>query len=160
VSKRAPVCCPFHESGFLSCSVKNMAALAPTRAPLEVRSAGPDKGRGVFATAAIVRGMLLEEVPVLVLSAAEYAAFGKHTLLAHYTFNWQDGGQALALGLCGSMWNHRRPPNVGYTRNFAEATIRFVAMTDIAAGEECCIDYGLSLWFFDASSVPAGEESD
>lgn len=140
-----------------SVAAENLRVLSPTRIPLEVRSAGADKGRGVFAAAAIARGTLLEEVPVLVFSAAEYESHGKHTLLAHYTFNWRDGGQALALGLCGSMWNHKAEPNVGFLRDYEALTIRFVALADIAAGEECCISYGPRLWFVDASA-PDKEE--
>lgn len=130
------------------------SVIRPIVAPVEVRDAGPGKGRGVFATAPIARGTIIETVPVIVLSKENYAEHGQHTELAHYTFCWPGGGQAVALGLTGSMWNHRVPPNVGFIRNAAAQTITFSAVEPIAAGEECCIDYGRHLWF-DASGEAA-----
>ena len=123
------------------------ACIRPLTAPVEVRDAGPGKGRGVFATAPIARGTLIEVVPVIVLSKESYELHGCHTELSHYTFCWPGGGQAVALGMAGSMWNHRRPPNVGFVRDVVGQTIAFSAVEPIARGEECCIDYGRNLWF-------------
>lgn len=123
------------------------ACIRPLTAPVEIRDAGPGKGRGVFATAPIARGALIEIVPVIVLSKQSYELHGCHTELSHYTFCWPGGGQAVALGMTGSMWNHRSPPNVGFVRNVVEQTIAFSAVEPIACGEECCIDYGRNLWF-------------
>jgi SET domain-containing protein len=63
--------------------------------------------------------------------------------------------QALALGL-GSMFNHRRNPNVAWERNIATQSIRYFALRDIDEEEELCISYGPKLWFNDADE-PEGE---
>jgi SET domain len=63
--------------------------------------------------------------------------------------------QALALGL-GSMFNHRREPNVAWERNIATQSIRYFALRDIDEEEELCISYGPKLWFDDADG-PEGE---
>lgn len=63
--------------------------------------------------------------------------------------------QALALGL-GSMFNHRRKPNVAWERNIATQSIRYFTLRDIDEGEELCISYGPKLWFNDADE-PGGE---
>ena len=124
-----------------------MATIVPTSAPLIVRDAGPGKGRGVFATDTIAPGTLLEVCPVLVLGREEYETHGAHTVLAHYTFVWPGGGQAVCLGLCGSMWNHSKRPNVGFVCDPTHSVIRFTAIRQIKSGEECCISYGSKLWF-------------
>jgi uncharacterized protein len=129
-------------------------ALRPTKAPIEVREAD-GKGRGVFALELIKRGAVLEVVPTLLLSRESYSTYGQYTELSHYTFCWPGGRQAVALGLSGSMYNHRCPPNVGFVRNIAAETITFSAVSDILPGEECCIDYGKHLWFVDVGSAPA-----
>ncbi len=125
--------------------------IRPLTAPLEIRDAGPGRGRGVFATGPILKGSLLETVPVLVLSRESYESHGKHTELCQYTFCWPGGCQALALGMTGSMWNHQKKPNVGFIRNITEQTITFSALEFIEPGRECCINYGRHIWFDDGA---------
>ncbi|KAJ2368171.1 hypothetical protein H4S01_001738, partial [Coemansia sp. RSA 2610] len=86
--------------------------------------------------------------PVLVFGAQEYREHGKYTCLDHYTYCWRDGQFALALGL-DSMFNHEPSgrENVGFVRDMDQALIRYVALRDIAAGEELCICYGPNVWF-------------
>ena len=137
------------------------AAAAPRR--LVVRDA-PGRGRGVFAAAPIARGELVEVAPVLVFARDEWEAHGRHTLLDHYTFRWERGAFALALGL-GSLFNHAaRAPrrNTGWVRDFARAEIRYSALADIAQGEELLISYGRSVWFGDeaAEATEAGSAVD
>lgn len=138
------------------CAPMDTFVIRPLVAPVEVRDAGPGKGRGVFATAPIARGTIIEVVPVIVLSLENYSLHGQYTELAHYTFCWPGGGQAVALGLTGSMWNHRSPPNVGFVRDAALRTITFSAVEPIALGEECCIDYGRHLWFDTGGEAAVG----
>ena len=130
-------------------------------APLEVREAGK-KGLGVFAHGPVKAGDVLERVPVLLFSPEEWEAHGKHTRLAHYTFNWEGGRQALALGTFGSMWNHDARPNVGFVREVAHGTLRFVALRDIQVGEECCISYGsqCQLWFSQEADTRSSSDSE
>ena len=54
---------------------------------------------GHKASRDLPRNELVEISPVLLFSAEEYEAHGKHTVLDHYTFKWRDGRMALALGL-------------------------------------------------------------
>ncbi len=122
-----------------------------------MKDAGPGKGRGVFALAAIPSGTLLEVAPVLIIPSTEWLAHGQHTMLAHYTFEWPGGCQAICLGTFGSMWNHAKRPNVGYMRSMGSCSILFRAIRDISAGEECCISYGARLWFEDASADAADD---
>jgi len=133
------------------------AAAAPPPRLLAVRDS-PGRGRGVFAAAPIARGALVEAAPVLVFAAAEYEAHGRHTLLDHYTFRWERGAFALALGL-GSLFNHapRAPErNTGWVRDFGRSEIRYCALRDIAEGEELLISYGTRVWFNDESGEEGG----
>ena len=50
---------------------------------------------------------LLESSPVLLFSAEEYEAHGRHTVLDRHSFKWKDGRMALALGL-GALGNYHR----------------------------------------------------
>jgi SET domain-containing protein len=130
----------------------------PTPPPprlLAVRDS-PGRGRGVFAAAPIARGAVVEAAPVLVFARAEYEAHGRHTLLDSYTFRWERGAFALALGL-GSLFNHasREPArNTGWVRDFARQEIRYCALRNIAEGEELLISYGAHVWF----DAEGGEE--
>ncbi|KAI0042159.1 hypothetical protein FA95DRAFT_1500442 [Auriscalpium vulgare] len=104
------------------------------------------KGRGVFASRAIPAQSLIEISPVLLFSASEYEAHGKHTVLDHYTFKWRDGRMALALGL-GSLFNHSESPNVSYVLDRTTESIRYTTTRAVKPDEELCIFYGSKLWF-------------
>ncbi|XP_006462692.1 hypothetical protein AGABI2DRAFT_49784, partial [Agaricus bisporus var. bisporus H97] len=104
------------------------------------------KGRGVYASKPIPRNTTIEISPVLLFTKSEYEEHGKYTLLDHYTFVWPDGRMALALGL-GSLFNHSDPPNVNFTLDIPNDSIRYIASRDIEAEEELCIFYGHKLWF-------------
>ncbi|KAI0771165.1 hypothetical protein BD413DRAFT_551498 [Trametes elegans] len=104
------------------------------------------KGRGIYASREIPAQTLIEVSPVLLFSANEYEAHGRHTVLDHYTFIWRDGRMALALGL-GSLFNHSQRPNVSYTIDVATESIRYVTTRRVMPDEELCIFYGHKLWF-------------
>jgi len=126
------------------------------------------KGRGVFATAPIPSGTILETSPVLLLTPEENKTHIEHTTLYHYTYNWplvstsdrdsssQSGEtipttktQAVVLGL-GSLFNHSsREQNVGWLRDLERQVIVYRALRNIAPGEELCISYGDRLTFVD-----------
>jgi SET domain-containing protein len=97
------------------------------------------KGRGVFARRPICKGEVIERVPVLVLSAAEYQNGLDGTLLAGYVFAWGEGEIALALGY-GSLYNHSYRPNARY-EDVAPRTKQFIALRDIVPGEEVTVNY-------------------
>jgi uncharacterized protein len=119
------------------------------------------KGRGVFARRPIRKGEVIERVPVLVLSAAEYEEGMDVTLLAGYVFAWGEGQIALALGY-GSLYNHSYRPNARY-QDVTPRTKQFVALRDIRPGEEVTVNYNGSpksrakVWFDLAEdAVPKG----
>ena len=114
-------------------------AFAP---PPAVRVAtSPGKGRGVFATRAIAAGETIERAPVLPLPKAAEA----HVLatpLDAYVFEWR-GAIAICWGY-GSLYNHSWSPNVEYRKRLDEDLIEFVALRDIAPGDELCTNYTTS----------------
>ncbi|KAA8903188.1 hypothetical protein FN846DRAFT_68131 [Sphaerosporella brunnea] len=120
------------------------------------------KGRGVFATALIPAGTVIDTAPVLLLSERDFDEHVTHTSLLHYSYNWptptDDGKssvlrQAIVLGL-GSMFNHSaRRQNVGWKRNLEKQVVVYTALRDIAKGEELLISYGPHLTFVDAEEA-------
>ena len=94
-----------------------------------------DRGRGVFARQFIPTETVFERVPVLVVPVAEIAA----SRLADYAFSWGRGTVALALGY-GSLYNHSYTPNARY-QDVGRCTKEFIAIRDIAAGEEITVNY-------------------
>src|SRR5260370_25115243 len=116
---------------------------------LEIRN-DPAKGRGVFATAPIAAGTLIEAAPVIIVPSAQCAVLDK-TILHDYYFDWNgdpdgEGSGAVALGL-GALCNHSRRPRARVRRNLAQATLDLFALVPIAAGDEVTIDYNCPLWF-------------
>jgi SET domain-containing protein len=97
------------------------------------------KGRGVFARRAIARGEVIERLPVLVMTADEYAKGLSITPLKDYCFAWGVDQVALALGY-GSLYNHSYKPNARYA-DIQPATKAFVALRAIAPGEEITVNY-------------------
>jgi len=60
----------------------------------------PGRGRGVFASRDIAAGVVLEDAPVLVLTAEQWEAGRMNdTILGEYGFCWSNGGMALGLGI-------------------------------------------------------------
>jgi len=101
----------------------------------------PGKGRGVFATRPIAAGEVVEVAPVIVVPPDEQKVIDG-TLLESYLFLWRDT-VALALGL-GALYNHAWDPNMEYRKRFDEQVIEFVALRDIAPGEELVTNYTAS----------------
>jgi SET domain-containing protein len=101
----------------------------------------PGKGRGVFASRAIRVGEIIEEAPVIVLPGAEIEHL-ERTVLQDYYFLWgpDEKDAAILLGLC-SLCNHSFQPNAVFELRAESQTIRFVALRDIAAGEELTTNY-------------------
>ena len=108
--------------------------------PTSVRIGDTEHGRGVIATADIERGTTIEVCPILEL--AEGDASG---LLDDYTVAIDGSdGTALLLGY-GSLYNHSDEPNAEYVEA-ADDAYSFVALRDIAAGEQITISYGEEWW--------------
>lgn len=115
------------------------------------------KGRGVFTSAPIPAGTVIDTCAVLILSPTENKSHIEHTELYHYTYNWPVPGQpptqAVIFGL-GSMFNHSlRDQNVGWKRDLEREVVVYRALRDIAVGEQLCISYGDRLTFVDADAA-------
>ena len=100
-----------------------------------------DRGRGVFAWRQIRAGTLIEEAPVIVVPAEQLEHLHR-TVLRDYYFKWgpDDANAALVLGAF-SLCNHSYDPNAVYIHHRDHLTISFLALRDIAAGEEITINY-------------------
>lgn len=111
------------------------------------------KGRGVFAQKRFAKGDIIERCPVIVIPKDEEGLV-EGTTLFNYTYGWGEGleDSAIALGF-GSLYNHAYRPNAMYKRLHDDMMIMYVALRDIAVGEEITVNYNgqpedLSpLWF-------------
>jgi SET domain-containing protein len=97
------------------------------------------KGRGVFARKPIAEGAVIERVPVILMPISLLVGGLDNPLLAKFVFYRNRSTVALALGY-GSLYNHSFTPNALY-RDEAGATMVYVALRNIAPGEEITINY-------------------
>ena len=112
---------------------------------LEIRD-DPRKGRGVFTSAPIPAGTVIEAAPVIIIPTKECPLLDR-TILHDYYFHWDGEGRgAVPLGLV-ALCNHSRRPRARVRRNLAQGTLDLVALLPIAAGDEVTIDYNCPLWF-------------
>ena len=112
----------------------------PSAARLAVR---PSRlgGRGVFATAAIAAGEVIERCPYVVLEPGDVDG-----RLRDYVFEYDDDGrEMLVLGL-GSMYNHADRHNASYSHSSDGKDIVYTADRRIRRGEEILISYGAEWW--------------
>ena len=98
-----------------------------------------NRGLGVFARKAIPENTVIERVPVLVFPTKFLWHPEETSPLADYVFTWDDDTVAIALGY-GSLYNHSFTPNASY-EDWGRNNKRFIAIQDIAAGEEITINY-------------------
>ncbi len=98
-------------------------------------------GRGVFTSAAIKAGTLVEIAPVIVMSAAERKLLDQ-TLLHDYIFEWGDEKDrcCMALGYV-PIYNHSYQSNCEYEMHYDNHQIRITAVKNIEAGSELFINY-------------------
>ena len=118
-------------------AVRPLACMLPQLAVVAV----PGRGRGVIALHPIARGERIERAPVIELTPHERAALGT-TRLARYYFEWgpDSSHAAIVLGY-GSLYNHSFEPNAEYGFHEQELAIDYIALRDIASGEEITINY-------------------
>ena len=113
----------------------------------------PKMGKGVFTSAPITAGSVIEIAPVIVMPAADRLHLDQ-TLLHDYIFEWGEHAEhcALALGWV-SVYNHAYLSNCEYEMDFESATIRIKTVRDIQKGEELFVNYNASaddatpIWF-------------
>jgi len=99
------------------------------------------KGRGVFTKEVIKGNTVIEESPVIVMSAEDRMLLDK-TLLHDYIFAWgnQKDQCCMALGFI-PLYNHSYTSNCEYFMDFEEETIQIKTVRQIEAGEELTINY-------------------
>lgn len=112
-------------------------AAAPSLRVVSVRG----KGRGVVAARRFAEREVVERDPVLVIPAGDWPHL-QQTVVSKYCFLWHEGRDeaAVALGY-GSLFNHAYTPNVMAQIHLRERVIEFVAVRDIAEGEEITLNY-------------------
>ena len=109
--------------------------------PTSIRIEETEHGRGVIATVEIARGETIEVAPLLVLGERDASG-----LLDDYTVSLGEDGPGVVLLLgYGSLYNHSDDPNAEYVAE-ADDAYTFVALRDIAAGEQITISYGEEWW--------------
>jgi SET domain-containing protein len=99
------------------------------------------KGRGVFTKQKIKPNEVIEESPIIVMSAEERLLLDK-TLLHDYIFEWGINKDkcCMALGYI-SVYNHSKKSNCEYFMDFETATIQVKTIHPVREGEELTINY-------------------
>jgi len=108
------------------------------------------KGLGVFASENISQGETIEDCPLLSLPIKKGES---SNLLLDYRFNYPLGldfeEQVIALGY-GSLYNHSDTPNAMWIHHpNLKKVFRFVAIKEIALGEEILVFYGDETYWSD-----------
>lgn len=100
-----------------------------------------NKGRGVFTKEKIAANTIIEESPVIVMSAEDRKLLDK-TLLSDYIFEWGINKDkcCMALGYV-PIYNHSYKSNCEYFMDFEEEIIQVKTIIEIKAGEELTINY-------------------
>ncbi len=118
------------------------------------------KGRGVFAVNTIGQGELIENCPVIIVSASHEINLIGLTSLFHYAFTWSTDPFIIAIALgYGSLYNHSSTNNAFYSMNKQENTIDIIALKIIQPAEEITVNYMASTnrdvkqWFLEKGIV-------
>ena len=99
------------------------------------------KGKGVFTKENIAADKIIEESPIIVMSAEDRVNLDK-TLLHDYIFAWGEKKEKCCVGLgFVSMYNHSYQSNCEYFMDFEEETIQIKTVKNIKVGEELTINY-------------------
>jgi len=98
------------------------------------------RGRGVFALRDFSEGEIVEVCPTVVLDDEDAEG-----VVRHYVFSSRQPGKLLLVLGYGMLYNHSAEPNL-FHRSAGRLLIEFVALRDIAEGEELTHDYGPEYW--------------
>jgi SET domain-containing protein len=98
------------------------------------------RGRGVFALRPFAEGEVVETCPTVVLDDDDVAGVARD-----YVFSAHRPDKLLLVLGYGMLYNHAADPNL-FHRSAGRLLIEFVALRDIAAGEELTHDYGAAYW--------------
>jgi len=111
------------------------------------------RGRGVFATAPIAAGEVIERSPVIAIPKKHWKHIEK-TVLGDYAFDWGRDLEDVAIVLgYGMIYNHSPRPNARFDFKLREKIYEFIALRDIEPGEEIFTNYNgdptdkSPLWF-------------
>lgn len=122
--------------------------------PILVVAPSEQRGRGVYSSAAIAAGTIVEISPVLVFSRKDRKHLEK-TKLYDYLFEWSHPKSkkvCVALGYL-SIYNHSYNANCHYEMDFEHETITITTVKAIKRGEELFINYNAEpddatpIWF-------------
>jgi hypothetical protein len=98
------------------------------------------RGRGVFALRPFGEGDVVEVCPTAVLDGEDVEGVARD-----YVFSARRPGKLLLVLGYGMLYNHSAEPNL-FHRSAGRLLIEFVALRDIAVGEELTHDYGADYW--------------
>jgi SET domain-containing protein len=98
------------------------------------------RGRGVFALRPFDEGEVVEVCPTAVVDDDDVAGVARD-----YVFSTRRPGKLLLVLGYGMLYNQSAEPNL-FHRSAGRLLIEFVALRDIAVGEELTHDYGPDYW--------------
>ncbi len=100
-----------------------------------------EMGRGVFTSADIESGTMVEIAPVIIMSSDEKKLLDQ-TLLHDYIFEWGEEKKqcCMALGYV-PIYNHSYQSNCEYEMDFEGELITIKTISSVKAGEELFINY-------------------
>ncbi len=99
------------------------------------------KGRGIFTKEKINADVVIEESPVIVMSAGDRSLLDK-TLLHDYIFEWGINKDkcCMALGFV-PLYNHNYESNCEYFMDYDKEIIQIKTIRPVEEGEELTINY-------------------
>lgn len=99
------------------------------------------KGRAVFSSVNISTGEVIEACKMLVLNAEDYDS-STESFLINFSFyiDREKSIVGIATGF-GSLYNHAAPANAMHKIYKEDRRVDFIALRDIVAHEEICINY-------------------
>jgi len=111
------------------------------------------RGRGVYTSADIEAGVVVEISPVIVMSREERKLLDQ-TLLHDYIFEWGESKDqcCMAMGYV-PVYNHAYVSNCEYGMDYEQSLISITTVRAIKAGEELLVNYNgdwddaTPLWF-------------
>lgn len=112
-----------------------------------------NRGRGVYTSAPLEAGVVVEVSPVVVMSGAERLLLDQ-TLLHDYIFEWGEKLDqcCMAMGYV-PVYNHSYTSNCEYGMDYEQQQISITTVRPVNAGEELLVNYNgdwndpAPLWF-------------
>jgi SET domain-containing protein len=104
------------------------------------------KGRGVIATRAISKGVVVEAGAVIRMKKRD--RLDRDNVLSNYPFEWDDKPyiQAFSVGWAGLL-NHSDKPNCKIEADIEGEVLEITTIRDVEPGDELTWNYGIDPWF-------------